>query len=82
MKKSKKPLPPFAKGQLWKTDTGYIQICHIGKRLIDYKMIKQPGQRAARTQVTGIDALREYLKTQKAVLVNASGAFEYVEVPT
>ena len=44
-------------------------------------MIKQAGQRAARTQVTGIDALREYLKIQMAVLANASGAFEYVEVP-
>jgi hypothetical protein len=33
----------LTKGQLWKTDNGYIEICHIGNRLIDYKMIKQPG---------------------------------------
>jgi hypothetical protein len=71
---SNKPLPSLAKGQLWKTDTGYIQIWHIGKRLIDYKMMKQPGQRAVRTQATGIDTLKEYLKTHKAVLVNASPA--------
>jgi len=70
MKKSKKPLPLLEKGQLWKTDTGYIQIWNIGKRLIDYKMMKQPGQKAVRTQGTRIDTLDEYLKTQKAVLVN------------
>jgi hypothetical protein len=50
---------------------GYIQIWNVGKRLIDYKMMKQPGQKAARTQGTGIETLKEYLKTQKAVLVNA-----------
>ena len=61
MKKRTKPLPPLTKGQLWKTDTGYVLIWHIGKRLIDYKMKKEPGQRAVRTQGTGIDTLAEYL---------------------
>ena len=74
MKKNKTPLPPLEKGQLWKTDTGYVQIWHIGKRLIDYKMMKEPGKKAVRTQATGIDTLKEYLMTQKAVLVNASPA--------
>ena len=71
MKKSKKLLPPLEKGQLWKTDNGYIQIFHVGKRLIDYKMMKEPGQRLRRTQATGIGTLQDYLKTQKAMLVNA-----------
>ena len=57
MKKSKKSLPPLETGQLWKTDAGYIQICDIGKRLIDYKMMKQPGIKAVRTQATRIDTL-------------------------
>jgi len=74
MKKRTKPLPPLTKGQLWKTDTGYVLIWHIGKRLIDYKMKKEPGQRAVRTQGTGIETLAKYLRTQKAVLVNASPA--------
>jgi hypothetical protein len=74
MKKSNKPLPPLANGQLWMTDKGYIQIWHIGKRLIDYKTMKQPGKKAVRTQATGIDTLQEYLKGQKAVLVHASSA--------
>jgi hypothetical protein len=60
----------LTKGQLWKTDNGYIQIWNVGKRLIDYKMMKQPGQKAARTQGTGIETLKEYLKTQKAMLAN------------
>ena len=51
-----------------------IQIWHIGKRLIDYKMMKEPGKKAVRTQATGIDTLREYLQTHKAVLANASPA--------
>jgi hypothetical protein len=62
------------KGQLWKTDSGYIQIWDIGKRLIDYKMMKQPGIRGVRTQATTIETLKEYLKTQKAVLAKASAA--------
>jgi hypothetical protein len=74
MKNNKKPLAPLEKGQLWKTDGGYIQIWDIGKRLIDYKMMKEPGKRGVRTQATSIDTLKEYLKTQKAVLTSASPA--------
>ena len=74
MKKSRRPLPALAEGQLWKTDGGYIQIWHIGKRLIDYKMMKEPGKRVVRTQTTTIDTLEKYLKTQKAVLVSESPA--------
>jgi hypothetical protein len=74
MKKSKMSLPTLAEGQLWKTDGGYIQIRHIGKRLIDYKAMKQPGRKAVPTQATGIDTLQEYLKAQKAVLAHASPA--------
>jgi len=61
--------PSLAKGQHWKTDSGYIQIWHIGKQLIDYKMMKEPGRRAVRTQATGIDTLKTYLKDNAAVLV-------------
>jgi hypothetical protein len=32
---SNKPVLPLAKGQIWKTDTGYNQIWHVGKRLIE-----------------------------------------------
>jgi hypothetical protein len=69
-----KPLPALVKGQLWKTDNVYIQVWHIGKRLIDYKMMKQLRQKAVRTQTTAIETLKEYLTFHSAVLVNASRA--------
>ncbi len=74
VKKTKQSSPPLAEGQLWKTDTSYILIWHIGKRLIDYKMMKETGKKAGRTKATGIGTLQEYLKAQKAVLVNAAPA--------
>jgi len=74
MKKSENILPPLAKGQLWKTEKGYVQIRDIGKRFIDYKILKEPGKKAMRTHATGIDTLQEYLTSQKAVLVNAPSA--------
>ena len=74
MKSATKPFPQLEQGQLWKTNSGYVKIWHIGKRLVDYKMMKQLGRKAVRTHATGIDTLQEYLKCQKAVLVNASSA--------
>jgi hypothetical protein len=68
MKKSSKPLPQLETGQLWKTDNDYIKIWHVGKLLIDYKVMKEPDQKAARTHATGIDKLREYLMANNAVL--------------
>jgi hypothetical protein len=59
----------LAKGQLWKTAAGYIHIVDMGTRLISYKLLKQQGQRAVRTQMTGIDSLRTYLRTEAAELV-------------
>ena len=71
MKKNEKKFSPvFTKGQLWKTDNGYIQIGHIGKRLIDYRMMKEQEQRLARTQTTAIDTLSSYLKDNAVVLMN------------
>ena len=46
----------------------------IGKRLIEYKMMKQLGQKAVRTQTTAIDTLKQYLKKHRAVLTVASPA--------
>ena len=74
MKKTSKPLPQLETGQLWKTDSDYIKIWHIGKLLIDYKMMKQPEHKAARTHAISIGKLREYLMVNNAVLTNASPA--------
>jgi hypothetical protein len=55
---------------LWKINDAYIQIVELGKRLIQYKMLRQQGQRAVRTQMTGIDELATYLKANVARLVD------------
>jgi hypothetical protein len=71
MKKSqKKSVLVFIKGQVWKTGDGYIQIRDIGKRLIDYRMMKEQEQKLAKTQTTAIATLTTYLKDNAAVLMN------------
>jgi hypothetical protein len=59
----------LAKGQLWKMDNVYIQIVALGKMLIHYKMMKQLGQMQVRTQMSTIDTMGIYLKSNRARLV-------------
>ena len=74
MRTGTKALSGLEKGQLWKTEKGYIQIWDIGKRIIEYRMMKEPGMKAVKTQTTTIETLTEYLKAHKAVLIVASSA--------
>lgn len=60
-------------GQLWKVEQGYLYIVEMGKRLIHYKMLRQPKQRAVVTRMIGIEALLKYLKQSEAELVNCPG---------
>jgi hypothetical protein len=60
-------------GQLWKLEHGYVQIEELGKRLIHYKMLRQPDQRATLTKLIGIEALLNYLSQSEAVLVAREG---------
>jgi len=64
---SKKHPVTFMKGQLWKVDNAYIQIVDHGKRLIHYKMMKQPGQKAVLTRIIRPDAFAVYLMATAAV---------------
>jgi len=57
-------------GQLWKLEHGYVYIVELGKRLIHYRMLRQPGQRAAVTRMIGIEALLNYLRQSEAELVS------------
>ena len=68
---SKKALPALANGQVWKTETAYIQIVELGKRLIDYRMMRQLGQ-SRRTQTSSIETMENYLKTNEARLVKGN----------
>jgi hypothetical protein len=64
----------LAKGQLWQTSQCFILIAQLGKVLVHYKMMKQPGQRAVRTQLSGIADFQAYLKANKAQLVRSAPA--------
>ena len=65
----KKSDAELAKGQVWKTADAYLQIMDRGKRLIEYKMMKELGKKAVRTQMSAIAAVEEYLKANQAELV-------------
>jgi len=67
----KKSLPALANGQLWKTDDAYIQIVELGKRLIDYRMMRQLGQ-SRRTQTSTIETMENYLRQNEARLVKGN----------
>ena len=59
-------------GQLWRIEHGYLYIVELGKRLIHYKMLKQPHQKAVVTRMIGIQALVTYLKHNEAELVSCA----------
>ena len=68
---SKKALPALARGQWWKTENAYIQIVDLGKRLIDYRMMRQLGQ-SRRTQTSTIETMEKYLKANEARLMRGN----------
>ena len=67
----KKSSPPLAKGQLWRTEKGHIRIVDLGKMLVHYKMLRDLRQ-MRRTQMSRIDSMVAYLKTNRAELVETS----------
>jgi hypothetical protein len=69
----KKSLPALAKGQLWSTTKGHIQIVDLGKMLVHYKMLRDLRQ-MRRTQMSRINTMEGYLKTNRAQLVESSAA--------
>ena len=64
----KKSSTALAKGQLWSTAKGHIKIVELGKMLVHYKMLKDLHQ-MRRTQMSRIDTMEGYLKTNQAQLV-------------
>ena len=68
----KKSKAELAKGQVWKTGNAYVQVMDRGKRLISYKMMKERGQRAVRTQMSGIADVESFLKANEAELVETA----------
>ena len=56
-------------GQLWKLEQGYVYIVETGRRLIHYRMLRQPSQNVGVTRLIGIEALLNYLRTSDAQLI-------------
>ena len=59
----------LAKGQVWKTCAADIEIVALGKRLIHYKITKQFGRKRMSAQISGIEAMANYLAANAARLV-------------
>lgn len=55
-------------GQLWKIEYGYIYIVELGKRLIRFKLLRHPNQKAV-TRLIGVEALLNYLRQSEGELV-------------
>jgi hypothetical protein len=68
-------------GQLWQVEQGYVYIVELGKRLIQYKMLRTPGQVAALTRLIGIEALLRYLAQSEAELVSSAAALKQFILP-
>ena len=69
----KKSSPALAKGQLWRTEDVHIRIVDLGKMLVHYKMLRDLSQ-IRRTQMSRIDSMEVYLKTNGAQLVENRAA--------
>ena len=59
----------LAKGQIWKTQAADIEIVALGKELIHYRITKQFGLKGVSAQISGIEAMANYLATNEARLV-------------
>ena len=68
---TKKFSPALANGQRWKTKDAYIEIVQLGKALIDYKLLRELGQRR-RTQTTTFKTMEDYLKLNEARLMRGN----------
>ena len=62
-------LRPLAKGQVWKTGAADIEIVALGKRLIHYRITKQFGRKRVSAQISGIEAMANYLAVNAARMV-------------
>jgi hypothetical protein len=67
----RKSSPALAKGQVWRTKDRHIRIVELGKMLVHYKMLRDLRQ-MRRTQMSRIDSMQDYLKTNEAQLVEKS----------
>ena len=59
---------PLATGQIWKTQAADIEIVALGKELIHYRITRQLGRKEVSAQISGIEAMENYLHINDARL--------------
>ncbi len=60
-------LPELAKGQLWKTEKGHVEIMEVGKTLTHYRLFQT--QKRVPTSLGRIQMVQDYLRNNQAKLV-------------
>ncbi len=68
---SMKTTRTLAPGQLWKTREAAFEILALGTSLTHYRVIRLLGSEAVSAQISGIEALQNYLRLHGAELVRA-----------
>jgi hypothetical protein len=63
-------LHPLQNGQVWRMPDVALHVEGVGKRLVQYKLYKDGAKRAP-VSLSGIGAVEQYLKRNKAVLVES-----------
>jgi len=74
MKLRSRSRQPLAKGQISKTQAADIEIVALGKELIHYRITKQFGLKRVSAQISGIEAMANYLEINEARLVKGPSA--------
>jgi hypothetical protein len=67
-KKGPCPSPEFLKGQVWKTDGGYVVISDVGKMLVHYRLGSRPEIRTYLARITTKEEVHAYLERNGGVL--------------
>ncbi len=67
-RKTRITLPPLQSGQVWQMEDANLQVEMIGKLLVHYKLFKGNAKRAP-VSLAGIGVVEQFLKRNKAVLV-------------
>ncbi len=65
--KTQPPVQPLQDGQIWKMADSNLQITHVGKLLVNYRLYKDKFKGKA-TLLTSKLVVENYLKENKAVL--------------
>ena len=65
--KNSTPAPALAKGQLWKTERGNVEIMEVGKTLTHYRLFQN--QKRVPTSLGRIEMVQDFLRNNQAKLI-------------